>query len=81
MFKSSSKEALLRGIFTKVTPSRQKKEKVFWKKLTLRKDIRDKHNLKENEFRYYYSSSQDLLHDYREFVRTYFQKNEKTAGQ
>ena len=59
--KSLSKGIRLRGVFTKVTPSKHKKEKVFPKKLPITKDFRTKHQLKENEFQYYYTTSVDLL--------------------
>ena len=81
MPKSLSKGIRLRGVFTKVTPSKHKKEKVFPKKLPITKDFRTKHQLKENEFQYYYTTSEDLMVGYKGFIKMYCQKTEKTTDQ
>ena len=81
MGKSSSKEVRVRGKFTKVTPSKHKKEKVFKHKLPVKKDIQTNYQLKDNEFRYYYPSSESLLDDYKEYIKSYCQKKDKTSDQ
>lgn len=40
-----------------------------------------KHQLKENESQYYYTTSEDLMVDYEGYMKTYCQKNEKTSNQ
>ena len=79
--KSSSKEIRLRGTFSKVTPSRNQKEKVFKHKLPVTKEIQRKYQLKDNEFRYSYSTSENLLDDYKNYIKRYCQKKDKTSEQ
>ena len=79
--KSSSKEIRLRGKFSKVTYSRHLKEKVFKHKLPVTKEIQRKYQLQDNEFRYYYSTSENLLEDYKNYIKRYCQKKDKMSDQ
>ena len=81
MLKSSSTEVRLRGRFTKVTPSKHKKEKVFSNKLPVTKEIQMQYQLEDNEFRYYYKSSNEVLLDYGQFIERYCNRTHKTAEQ
>ena len=82
LFKSTPcAEITLRGKFRKVTPSKHKKEKVFQKKLPVTKEFREEHQLGQYEYRYYYSSAEELMKDYEQFIQIYCNRTLKSAEQ
>ena len=82
LFKSTpSADITLRGKFRKVTPSQHKKEKVFRKKLPVTKEFRVEHLLGEYEYRYYYTSAEELLKDYDQFIQRCCNRTLKSAEQ
>ena len=82
LFKSTPRaEITLRGKFKKVTLTKHKKEKVFQKKLPVTKEFREEHQLGQYEYRYYYSSAEELMKDYEQFIQIYCNRTLKSAEQ
>lgn len=78
LFKSTpSAEITLRGKFRKITLSKHKIEKVFQGKLPLTKEFRMEHQL--GKYQYYYTSAEELLKDYEEFIQRYCNRTQKSA--